>query len=162
MEDLRGYDAHLFIRELGNKFDTGNMGVIAENNEKYISYTTNVMVDQYVDDSGEIKEKKLKLRFIDSIKFMASSLDSLTSNLVGVSGIVCNGCGGSCEFTHIDEGYVAHGKCPCSGHSKRQLSILNNIDNLRNNHADEQFRLLPRKGVYPYEYISSWDKFEET
>ena len=27
---------------------------------------------------------------------------------------------------------------------------------------DEQFRLLLRKGVYPYEYMSSWDKFEET
>ena len=26
---------------------------------------------------------------------------------------------------------------------------------------DEQFRLLLRKGVYPYEYMSSWDKFEE-
>ena len=27
---------------------------------------------------------------------------------------------------------------------------------------DEQFRLLLRKGVYPYEYMTSWDKFEET
>ena len=27
---------------------------------------------------------------------------------------------------------------------------------------DDKFRLLLRKGVYPYEYMSSWEKFEET
>ena len=35
--NLRRYDEHLFIRELGNKFDTGEIGVIAENMEKYIT-----------------------------------------------------------------------------------------------------------------------------
>ena len=35
---LIGYDAHLFIRELGKKFDKGKIGVIAENKEKYISF----------------------------------------------------------------------------------------------------------------------------
>ena len=34
--------------------------------------------------------------------------------------------------------------------------------NLRVIHNDKQFRLLLRKGVYPYEYMSSWDKFAET
>ena len=79
----------------------------------------------------------------------------------------CNECGESCEITHIDEDYVAHGKCKnCySGYSKCQLnkdSILNDFGNLRVEHNDEQFRLLLRKGVYQYEYMSSWDKFEET
>ena len=32
-----------------------------------------------------------------------------------------------------------------------QLNILNDYHNLGNNHTDEQFRLLLRKGVYPYE-----------
>ena len=27
---------------------------------------------------------------------------------------------------------------------------------------EEQFRLMRRKGVYPYEYVDSWEKFEET
>ena len=48
-----------------------------------------------------------------------------------------------------------------SGYSKPQLNILDNFDNLRDGHSDEQFRLLLRKGVYLYEYVSSWDKFEE-
>ena len=29
-------------------------------------------------------------------------------------------------------------------------------------YSELQYDLLTRKGIYPYEYISSWDKFEET
>ena len=35
--NLSGYDAHLFIKELGKKFNKDDIGVIAENKEKYIS-----------------------------------------------------------------------------------------------------------------------------
>ena len=80
--DLSRYDAHLFIRELGKKFDTGKIGVIAESKEKYISFNVDVVVDRYEDELGKIKERKIQLRFIDSVRFMASSLDLLTNNLV--------------------------------------------------------------------------------
>ena len=60
-----------------------------------------------MDKKGKEKEKKIQLRFIDTMRFMASSLDSLSSNLVGVSGMVCNKYEGSCEITHTDEDYVA-------------------------------------------------------
>ena len=55
--------------------------------------------------------KKIQLRFINNMSFMANSLDSLTSSEVGVSGMVCGNCGGSCKFTHVNEDYIAHGKC---------------------------------------------------
>ena len=29
-------------------------------------------------------------------------------------------------------------------------------------YSEEQYELLVRKGIYPYEYMSSWDKFAET
>ena len=79
---LRGYDAHLYIRELGKKLDIGKIGVISENKENYISFNVDVVVDSYTDDSGEVKEKEIQLRFIDSFRFMASSVGSPTNNLV--------------------------------------------------------------------------------
>ena len=54
--NLSGYDAHLFIRELGNKFDTGKIGLIAENKERYVSFTIDVVVDSYTDTSDKVKE----------------------------------------------------------------------------------------------------------
>ena len=53
----------------------------AENKEKYISFNVDVIVDSHTDDSGEVKEKTIQLRFIDSFRFKASGLDSLTNNL---------------------------------------------------------------------------------
>ena len=50
--------------------------------ENYISFTIDVKVDIYQNRWGEIKDRIIQLTFIDSIKFMASSLDSLTNNLV--------------------------------------------------------------------------------
>ena len=79
--NLSGYDAHLFIRELGAH--TSDVGVIAKNKEDYISFSIKVPVEKYVDKNGEEKDKLIELRFMDSFKFMSSSLDSLTKNLVG-------------------------------------------------------------------------------
>ena len=76
--NLSGYDAHLFIRELGAH--TSDMEVIAKNKEDYISFS--IEVEKYVDNNGEEKDKLIELRFIDSFKFMSSSLNSPTKNLV--------------------------------------------------------------------------------
>ena len=47
--NLSGYDVPLSIRELGKKFDSGSIGVIAENKEWYISFNTDVVMDLYED-----------------------------------------------------------------------------------------------------------------
>ena len=100
------------------------MEVIAKNKEDYISFSVDVAVDKYVDKEGNKKEKLIDLRFIDSFKFMSSSLDSLTKNLVS---------SGS-----IREGW----------HSHKQLFGFEDYSEL-------QYDLLTRKGIYPYEYMSS-------
>ena len=118
--NLAGYDAHLFIRELA-KYTTG-MGVIAKNTEDYISFSIKVEVDKYINKEGNERMKEMELRFIDSIKFMSSSLDSLVNKLAK----------GGHEFWGFE------------------------------NYNDRQRELLIRKGIYPYEYMDSWDKFKET
>ena len=57
------------------------MGVIAKNKEDYITFSIKVAVDKYVDKNGVEKVKEIEVRFINSSKFMSSSLDSLTNNL---------------------------------------------------------------------------------
>ena len=97
---------------------TTNIGVIAKNSENYISFSIKVEVDKYIDKLGNEKSKEVELRFIDSFKFMSSSLDSLVNNLAK----------GGHEFWGFED------------------------------YDSEQKKLLIRKGVYPYEYMDSWDK----
>ena len=87
--NLSGYDAHLFIKELGRRFKRKDIGVIAESKEKYISFNVKFEVKLAGvrdEDDTEVCEN-IQLRFIDSCRFMASSLDKVASNLCGTSRI---------------------------------------------------------------------------
>ena len=107
--NLSGYDAHLFIKELGKRFNKNDIGVIAENKEKYISFNVKISVKLAgvsKKDSTEV-HKNVQLRFIDSCIFMASSLDKLASNLCGTSMIQCDKCKGNTELINISGNYIA-------------------------------------------------------
>ena len=102
--NLSGYDAHLFFKKLGRRFNKSHIGVIAENMEKYISFNVKINVKligvKYKD--GTQVHKIIQLTFMDSCRFMASSLSKLTSNLCGTSGIQCNKC-----KSNISDDYIA-------------------------------------------------------
>ena len=78
--NLSDYDAYLFIKELRRKFN--KIGVIAENKEKYVSFNVkiNVKLAGVRDKDGKGVHKNITLRFIESFRFMASSLDKLASS----------------------------------------------------------------------------------
>ena len=85
--NLSGYDNHLFIKNLG--FSEGNIDCIPNNEEKYISFSKKIQVGTYpkkaLDAEGYIFYEQRPIyhtiRFIDSFKFMATSLDKLVNNL---------------------------------------------------------------------------------
>ena len=77
--NLSGYDAHLFVKNLGKS--EGNIKCIPNNEEKYISFSKDIVVGEYKNKKGEKVEVKHEIRFLDSFKFMASSLESLVGNL---------------------------------------------------------------------------------
>ena len=79
LHNLSGYDSHLFIRELSKHM--GRMGVIAKNKEDYISFSVKVDVGTRIDKYGMEVPVEMDLRFIDSFRFMSSSLDLLVNNL---------------------------------------------------------------------------------
>ena len=88
------------------------MGVITKNKEDYISFSIKVEVDRYINKNGMERPKEIELRFIDSFKFMSSSLDSLINNLAR----------GGNEFFGFEE------------------------------YSKNQYKLLIKKGIYPYKY----------
>ena len=77
--NLSGYDSHLFVKNLGKS--EGNIKCIPNNEEKYISFSKDIVVGKYVSKKGKKVEVKHEIRFLDSFKFMASSLESLVGNL---------------------------------------------------------------------------------
>ena len=110
---------------MGSKIP-GLINCIPNNEEKYISFAKDIEVDRFMkkdEKTGEDKEVivKREIRFIDSFKFMASSLDRLVANL--------------------DESAF---KC------------------VKKFFSGEQFDLVRRKGVYPYDNLDGLSKFQDT
>src|SRR5436190_12856803 len=103
--NLSSYDGHFIIPELGR--DDGAIDVLATSSEKFISFSKKV--------------GKIKLRFLDSYRFLPESLAKLTKNL---------------KDTDLFETskLVPHNK----------------------------LNLVKKKGVFSYEYIDSFAKFDET
>ena len=107
--NLSGYDSHLFIKQLSKSH--GSIKCIPNNEEKYISFSKSLTMDE---------KKRIEIGYIDSFKFMASSIDSLSKNL-----------------------------------SREQFREMSNV-------FDSDTELLIRKGVYPYDYMDSFARFDET
>jgi hypothetical protein len=76
IHNLSGFDAHLFIKEL-----KGKIKCIPSTDEKYISFTREVFVDQHTDKTGKDVAVIRNLRFIDSYRFMPASRGSVLKNL---------------------------------------------------------------------------------
>ncbi|RLU21807.1 hypothetical protein DMN91_006183 [Ooceraea biroi] len=74
--NLSGYDAHFIIEDVANAFE-GSVELLPLTKEQYIAFTKNVAntADRYG------ARACVKLRFIDSYKFLSTSLDKLASYL---------------------------------------------------------------------------------
>ena len=117
--NLQGYDAHLFIKQLSSL--KGELNCIPSTEEKYISFSKKIKVDEYKSKrTGEMVSLNFEIRFIDSFKFLQTSLANLVGNLQPE------------DFKNTKE------------------IFKDNVD------------LLTRKGVYPYDYVSSIEKLSET
>lgn len=102
--NLKGYDAHLILKNYNTIYSNEKLKCIPNSSEKFLSFTIG------------------KLRFIDSFQFMACALETLASNL-----------------------------------PNEQKVLLKQYF-----HKEELFNLVTKKGVFPYDYITSIDKLSET
>ena len=131
-----GYDFHLIIKELPEKFKGEDTECLVENTEKYISSSVSIKKIKN-EDTNETATYELK--FIDTFRFMRSSLSSLVDNL----------------------SEIKDNKCL---YKKVINELIKNFSNTYkfSNGDINKFIVLLRKGVYFYEYMDSWDKFDET
>ena len=108
--NLKGYDSHHIISEVGKYTD--NLQAIPQNYEKMISFSYG------------------HLRYLDSMAFLSTSLDTQVENLY-------EGGKGKDKFVH----------------SKRHCQ---SVGGTQNEHLD----LMLKKGVYPYDCMNSWERLE--
>ncbi|XP_070528291.1 uncharacterized protein [Cardiocondyla obscurior] len=116
--NLSGYDAHFVIKEITTAYED-KVDLLPITKKKYISFT------KHVNDTakGQDLRTAIKLRFIDSYKFLNASLDKLSYLLIkDKMQILC------AEFATLSE---------------------------------ENFDLLTRKGIFPYEYVNSVERLDE-
>ncbi|XP_065663390.1 uncharacterized protein LOC136085805 [Hydra vulgaris] len=74
---------HICEKELekDKKLSEEKLNCIPNNEEKYISFSKELKVGEFTNKECKNVEVKLPLRLVDSYRFMASSLDSLSKNL---------------------------------------------------------------------------------
>ena len=164
------YDYHFIIKELVKEFE-GNFDCLGENTEKYITFS--VPLKKKIENKN--LEITYKIKFIDSFRFMSSSLSKLVDNLS--EGIHNNKC---VDFkSNLD--YIEITAKPSSLERKNEKFILEcyyckqryrkkfNKELIKRfvstyefcNNDLNKFVLLLRKGVYPYEYADTWERFSE-
>ena len=80
------YDYHFIIKQLAKEFDS-QFECLGENTEKYITFS--VPIKKELDNNKTIT---YKLKFIDSFRFISTSLSSLVNNLSEIYKKECKGC----------------------------------------------------------------------
>lgn len=77
--NLTNYDSHLFIKQLS--LNGEDIDVIAKTKEKYITFSKHIHVGNSVNAEGKEVRKYIKLRFVDSLRFLPTSLEKLAKTL---------------------------------------------------------------------------------
>ena len=121
--NLKGYDSHLLLPELG-KFNK-KISIIPNNMQTYMSFSVGNKTSYFDKKAGkQVDREFMKLGFIDSFGFMASSLSQLVVDLKQ---------GGLDKFKNVSEEFGSD---------------------------TELTELMTRKGIYPYSFMDSYDKFD--
>ena len=154
------YDYHFTVKELAEKFK-GQFKCLGENTEKYKTFSG--PIEKELDNGKSIK---YKIKFIDGFRFLSSSLSNLVDNLSDRRhNDNCTDCKSYLHYMSIkdDQLIIRHFDCKNNykkDFNKELIERFVNIYEFCNRNINKCILLL-RKGVYPYEYMDSWDRFDE-
>ena len=157
------YDYHFIIKELVKEFE-GNFECLDKNTEKYITFSV-PLIKKIENKNIEIT---YKIKFIDSYRFMSSSLSKLVANLSeGIHNNKCADCESCLFYVRSTKNEKLIFKCfNCEQYYKKKFNtdlIKRFVSTHKFYNKDlNKFILLLRKGLYPYECMDSWERFNET
>ena len=163
------YNCHFIIKELVKEFD-GNFECLGENTKKYKTFS--VSIKKQIKNKSKIIEITYKIKFIDSFRFMSTSLSKLVDNLSeGLHNNRCVDCKSYFDYMIIKDGAKNSKRLIFRCYSckknyekdfnKELIERFANIYEFCNGDLNK-FILLLRKGVYPYEYMDNWKRFNKT
>ena len=162
------YDYHFIIKELAEEFE-GEFECLGKNTEKYITFSVPIkkgITKTDKDGNDKILKISYKIKFIDSCRFMSCSLSSLVTNLSeGLHNGMCTGCKFYLDYMAIKDEKLNFRRFECKKNYEKDFNkeLTKRFANTYEfcNGDINKFILLLRKGVYPYEYMDSWERFDE-
>ena len=140
----------------------GNLECLGENTEKYITFSVPL--------KKKIKNKDIeityKIKFIDSYRFMSSSLSNLGDNLSeGIHNNKCVNCNYCLDYIKIKNKKLLLKCFNCNACYRKKINkgLIKKLKNTYSfcNNGINKFVSLLRKDVYPYEYVDNWERFNE-
>ena len=155
------YDYHFIIKELVKEFE-GNFDCLGENKGKYITFL--VPLKKKIENKNI--EITYKIKFIDSFRFMSSSLSKPVDNLSeGIHNNKSADCKSSLDYikTKNEKLILECYNCKQRYRKKFNKELIKRFASTYEfyNNDLNRFVLLLRKGVYPYEYMDTWERFNE-
>ena len=154
-------DYHFIIKEFACEFE-GNFECLGDNTEKYITFS--VPIKKRIDNKNT--DITYKIKFIDSFRFMATSLSKLVDNLTdNIHNDKCIKCKSNLCFVRAIKEKLIFKCIDCEKEYKKEFN-KELVERLANTYKFcdndlNRFIMLLRKCVYPYEYMDGWDKFNE-
>ena len=108
-----------------------------------------------------------KIKFINSCKFMSSSLSKLVDNISeGLQNNQCLNCESCLDYIKTKNEKLILKCFNCKQYYEKDFNkeLIKRFANTYEfcNKSLNKFILFLRKGVYPYEYMDNWERFDET
>ena len=158
------YDYHFIIKELVKEFER-DFECLGENTEKYITFS--VPLKKEIRNKDKIIEITYKTNFIDSYRFMSTSLSKLVDNLSqGFHNNRCVDCKSCLDYMKTKDEKLILRCFSCKKNYEKDFNkeLIKRFANTYNFCSKDlnKFILLLRKGIYPYEYMDNWERFDET
>ena len=163
------YDYDFIIKELAEEFE-GEFECLGETTEKYITFSVSIKKEIIkIDKSSNDKITNIsyKIKFIDSFRFMSCSLSSLVDNLSEkLHSEKCTYCKYCLDYMITRDDQLTFRCFECKNNYKKDFDkeLIKRFASIYEfcNEDINKFILLLRKGVYPYEYMDSCERFYKT